>query len=134
VTRLRSEDGTVLVSGLLLVIAMMMVIGLAVDVGRAFVAHRELAALADEAALTGSQAIDIPTLHDSGRVVLDPDLARSDAMRVVAAERGVRGTASAAPATVTVTVTRRVPTMLLGLAGMRTISVSARATATPEQP
>ncbi len=131
--RLRAEEGAVLVGGLLLVVAMMLVIGLAVDAGRAFIARRELASLADQAALTGSQAIDVPALHD-GRVVLDPALARSDAMRVVAAERGVRGSASAGTGSVTVTVSRRVPTMLLGLAGLRTLNVTADATAVPEEP
>ena len=131
--RLRSEDGAVLVGGLLLVVALTIVIGLAVDVGRAFIAHRDLASLADQAALTGSQAIDLAALHE-GRVVLDPALARSDALRVVAAERGVRGSASAGADTVDVTITRRVPTMLLGLAGLRTLTVSAHATATPQQP
>ena len=131
--RARSEDGAVLVGGLLLVVTLMLVIGLAVDVGRAFIAHRQLAAVADHAALTGSQAIDLPALHD-GRVVLNPALARADALRVARTEQGVRASADAGPARVTVTVRRRVPTILLGLAGLRTLTVSAHATATPQQP
>jgi uncharacterized membrane protein len=131
--RLRSEEGAVLVAGLLLTVAMMLVIGFAVDLGRAFVARRDLAAVADQAALTGSQAIDVPALHD-GRLVLDPALARADAMHVIAAERGVRGSAHAGEEAVSVTVTRRVRTILLPLAGLRTITVSAHATATPQQP
>jgi uncharacterized membrane protein len=131
--RLRSEEGAVLVAGLLLTVAMMLVIGFAVDLGRAFIARRDLVAIADQAALTGTQAIDITALHD-GRVVLDPALARADAMRIVSAEPGVRGSATAGDETVSVTVTRRVRTILLPLAGVPTITVSANATASPQQP
>jgi len=131
--RLRSDEGAVLVAGLLLTIVMMFVIGFAVDVGRAFIARRDLASIADQAVLTGSQAIDLAALHD-GRVVLDPALARADAMRVVGAEPGVRGSATAGDETVSVTITRRVKTILLPLAGVRTITVSANATASPQQP
>lgn len=131
--QLRSEEGAVLVAGLLLTVVMMLVIGFAVDLGRAFIARRDLAAVADQAALTGSQAIDVPALHD-GRLVLDAALARADAMRVIGAERGVRGSARAGEDAVSVTVTRRVQTILLPLAGLRTITVSAHATATPQQP
>lgn len=131
--RLRSEEGAVLVAGLLLTVVMMLVIGFAVDLGRAFIARRDLASIADEAVLTGSQAVDLDALHD-GRVVLDPALARADALRVVGAEPGVRGSATAGDQTVSVTVTRRVRTILLPLAGVPTITVSAQSTARPQQP
>lgn len=131
--RLRSEEGAVLVAGLLLTVVMMLVIGFAVDLGRAFIARRDLASIADEAVLTGSQAVDLDALHD-GRVVLDPALARADALRVVGAEPGVRGSATAGEETVSVTVTRRVRTILLPLAGVPTITVSAQSTASPQQP
>lgn len=132
-SRLRSEQGAVLVAGLLLTVAMTLVIGFAVDLGRAFIARRDLANVADQAALTGSQAIDLQALH-AGHVQLDPTLARTDAMRVIATERGLRGSASAGAQNIAVTVTRRVPTILLALAGVRTITVSAHATAAPQQP
>ena len=131
--RLRSEEGAVLVAGLLLTVVMMLVIGFAVDLGRAFIARRDLASIADQAVLTGSQAVDLDALHD-GRVVLDPALARADALRVVGAEPGVRGSATAGEETVSVTVTRRVRTILLPLAGVPTITVFAQSTARPQQP
>jgi putative Flp pilus-assembly TadE/G-like protein len=131
--RLRSEKGAVLVAGLLLTVAMMIVIGFAVDLGRAFIARRDLANVADQAALTASQAVDLPALH-GGRLVLDPALARADALRVIGAEHAVRGSATAGARAVSVTVSRRVPTILLALAGVRTITIHAHATATPQQP
>jgi Flp pilus assembly protein TadG len=124
----------VLVGGLLLAVAMVIVIGLAVDLGHAFIVRRDLASIADQAALTGSQAIDIPALHDDGRVVLDPTRAQTEALSVVRAEAGVRGSATASTDSVSVTVSRRVPTMLLGLAGLRSLTVSADASAAPQQP
>ena len=132
-SQLRSEHGAVLVAGLLLTVAMMLVIGFAVDLGRAFIARRDLSNVADQAALTGSQAIDLPALH-AGHLQLDATLARADAMRVIATERGLRGSATAGAQNVTVAVTRRVPTILLALAGVRNITVSAHATASPQQP
>jgi Flp pilus assembly protein TadG len=127
------ERGSVLVSGLLFSLALLLVIGVAVDLGRAFIAKRELATLADDAALTGSQALDLRAVH-AGRLALDPADARHTALRTLATEPGVRGQASAGPDTVTVTVRRRIPTVLLRLAGTSALSISARATATPRAP
>jgi len=127
------ERGSVLISGLLFSLALLLVIGAAVDIGRAFIVRRELASLADDAALTGSQALDLPAVHD-GRLALDPAEARRVALRIIAAERGVRGHASAGDERVTVTVRRRVPTVLLRLAGTSDLDVSARATASPHAP
>lgn len=130
---LKCERGSVLISGLLFSLALLLVIGAAVDIGRAFIVRRELASLADDAALTGSQALDLRAVHD-GRLALNPDEARRAALRTIESERRVRGHASAGAETVTVTVRRRVPTVLLRLAGTTDLDVSAQATATPRAP
>lgn len=131
---LDSERGSVLITGLLLSLALLMVIGFAVDVGHAFLVKRDLASIADDAALSGSQAIDMQTLHESGAVQLEPEQARAEALRTVAANPSVTGQATATASGVTVTVTRRVPTILLALVGLRTLTISAHATATPRAP
>jgi Flp pilus assembly protein TadG len=131
--RLLSERGSVLITGLLLSVALVMVIGAAVDIGHAFLVRRQLASIADDAALSGSQAIDLPELH-AGHLELNPGQARSDALSTIAANPATHGQATATPANVTVTVTRRVPTILLGLVGLRTLTVSAHATAAPRAP
>ncbi len=131
--RLHGERGSVLITGLLLSVALVMTIGLAVDVGHAFLVRRQLASIADDAALSGSQAIDLPELH-AGRLELNPGQARSDAISAIAANPSTHGQASATPTSVTVTVTRRVPTILLGIVGLRTLTVSAHATAAPRAP
>lgn len=131
--RVADDRGAVLVTGLLLTIALLLVIGLAVDVGRAFIERRELASVADDAALVGSQRVDLDALRD-GRVALDPDAARTAAADVLATKRGVRGGSSASAERVTVIARRRVGTILLGLAGIDELTISARATAAPQAP
>jgi Flp pilus assembly protein TadG len=131
--RLGDERGSVLITGLLLSVALVMVIGLAVDIGHAFLVRRQLASIADDAALSGSQAINLPALH-AGHLELNPGQARSDAMSAISANPSAHGQATATTENVTVTVKRTVPTILLGLVGIRTLSVSAHATAAPRAP
>ena len=131
--RVREERGAVLVAGLLLCLSLLIVIGAAVDIGRAFVERRELVSLADEAALSGSQAIDVDALH-AGRFVLDPGQAQETAVAVLEGEPDLRAQASASPGAVRVEVSREIPTMLLRLVGLSTLTVKARATAEPRTP
>jgi len=131
--RLCGERGSVLITGLLLSIALLMVIGFAVDVGHAFLVRRQLASIADDAALSASQAISLPELH-AGHLALDPAQARAQALRSVYANPHVSGQATATQTGVTVTVRRRVPTILLGLVGLRTLTITAHASAAPRGP
>ncbi len=132
-SRLGDEDGAVLVAGLLLSLALLIVIGAGVDIGHAFIVRRELVSLADDAALTGSQALDLQALHQ-GRLALDPEQARAAALQTLASEPGLRGQASANTGDVQVEVQRRVPTILLRLVGISTLTVGAHANAAPREP
>jgi Flp pilus assembly protein TadG len=131
--RVREERGAVLVAGLLLCLSLLIVLGAAVDMGRAFIERRELVSLADEAALSGSQALDLDALH-AGRLVLDPGRAQVTAAAVLEGEPELRAQASASPEAVRVEVSREIPTMLLRLVGLSTLTVKARATAEPKAP
>jgi Flp pilus assembly protein TadG len=131
--RVAHEDGSVLITGLLLSLALIMVIGAAVDIGHAFLVRRQLASIADDAALSGSQAISIPSLHE-GHLQLDPGAAQSQAQHAIAANSSVAGQVNVTARVVTVTVTRRVPTILLGLVGIRTLTITAHASASPRAP
>jgi Flp pilus assembly protein TadG len=131
--RLECEQGSVLITGLLLSIALIMVIGFAVDVGHAFLVKRQLASIADDAALSGSQAIDVQALHE-GHLQLNPGQAQSEAQHTIAANPSVTGQVNATTGSVTVTVTRHVPTILLGIVGLRTLTIAAHATAAPRAP
>ena len=132
-SRLSDEDGAVLIAGLLLSLALMIVIGVGVDIGHAFIVRRELVSVADDAALTGSQALDLQALHQ-GRLALDPEQARAAALQTLASEPDLRGQASANSGDVQVEVQRRVPTILLRLVGVSTVTVGAHATAAPREP
>lgn len=131
--RLGCERGSVLITGLLLSLALLMVIGFAVDIGHAFLVRRQLASIADDAALSGSQAIDIPALHE-GHLQLNTGQARTQALTSIDANPRVSGQVTASASGVTVTVKRRVGTILLGLLGIRTLTISAHATAAPRGP
>ena len=131
--RICDERGAVLVAGLLLTLALLIVLGAAVDIGRAFIERRALVSLADQAALSGSQSVDLAALH-AGRLALDPSQARANASAVLATEPHVRAHASADAASVTVDVARAIPTVLLRLVGVRTLTVKASATAGPRKP
>jgi uncharacterized membrane protein len=131
--RLREERGAVLVAGMLLCLAVLIVIGAAVDIGRAFIERRELVSLADEAALSGSQAIDLEAVH-AGQLALDPGQAQTTAVAVLAGEPGLQARAAASPGSVSVEVSREIPTLLLRLVGLPTLTVKARATAEPRAP
>jgi Flp pilus assembly protein TadG len=131
--RLTGERGSVLITGLLLSVALIMVIGAAVDIGHAFMVKRQLASIADDAALSGGQAISVRSLHE-GHLQLNPGQAQSDAQHTVAANPSVTGQVNATTGSVTVTVTRSVPTILLGLVGLHTLTISAHATAAPRAP
>ena len=131
--RLGDERGAVLVAGLLLALALLLVIGAGVDIGHAFIVRRQLVSVADDAALTGSQALDLQALHQ-GRLALDPEQARSTALQTLAAEPGLSGEASASAADVHVDVQQTMPTILLRLVGLSTLTVAAHATAAPREP
>jgi Flp pilus assembly protein TadG len=131
--RFGDERGAVLVAGLLLALALLLVIGAGVDIGHAFIVRRQLVSVADDAALTGSQALDLQALHQ-GRLALDPEQARSAALQALAAEPGLSGEASANAADVHVDVHRTMPTILLRLVGISTLTVGAHATAAPREP
>jgi uncharacterized membrane protein len=130
---MRNERGSVLITGLLMSLALLMIIGTAVDVGHAFIVRRELVSVADDAALSGSQAIDQNALH-AGALKLNPEQARSAALRAAATQPGQRATATATTASISVEIRRRFPTVLLRLVGLDSLSVSAHATAQLRRP
>lgn len=130
---LREEGGAVLVGGLLLALALLLVIGAAVDIGRAFIERRVLVSLADEAALTGSQELDLEALH-AGQLALDPGRAQATALGVLAGEPELEAQASASPGAVSVAVQREIPTLLLRLVGLPSLTLKAQATAEPRAP
>lgn len=132
-SRIADERGAVLIAGLLMSLALLIVIGAAVDIGRGFIERRELVSLADQAALSGSQALDVEALHQ-GRLALDPAAAQETAVAVLATEPELDARATASPEAVSVEVSREIPTLLLRLVGLTTLTVRVQATAQPRAP
>lgn len=132
-TLLRCERGSVLIAGLLLSVALLMLLGAAVDIGHAFIVRRDLTAQADDAALAGSQALNIDALHQ-GQLALDPQQAQTAALQAITPAAGLQASAAASTGGVTVRVQEQVPTILLRLVGVTTLSIAAQATAAPRTP
>jgi len=131
--RLRSDDGSVLITGLLLTLALLMVLGAAVDIGHAFIVRRDLTSLADSAALAGAQQLDQQAIHQ-GQLALEPQQAQAAALSALSGEPGIQAHADATTADVHVQVSRRFPTILLQLVGLSNLTVSAQADAAPRAP
>lgn len=133
IKRLGGERGSVLITGLLLSLALLMIVGLAVDVGHAFIVRRDLVSIADDAALEGSQQININAYHD-GTLQLNPQQAQAAALQAIAPAHGLTEQASATTTNVNVQVKQTFPTILLRLAGLSSLTVSAQAQASPKEP
>lgn len=131
--RLRCEHGSVLIAGLLLTVALLMLLGAAVDLGHAFIVRRDLTAQADDAALAGSQALNLDALHQ-GQLALDPHQAQTDALQAITSSPGLQAIAVASAGGVTVHLQEQIPTILLRLVGLPTLTVAAQATAVPRTP
>lgn len=132
-TRLCCERGSVLIAGLLLTVALLMLLGAAVDIGHAFIVRRDLTAQADDAALAGSQALNLDALHQ-GQLALDPQQAQTNALQAIASAPNLQATAVASSGGVTVHLREQIPTVLLRLVGLSTLTVAAQATAAPRTP
>ncbi len=131
--RLSCERGSVLIAGLLLTIALLMLLGAAVDLGHAFIVRRDLTAQADDAALAGSQALHLDALHQ-GQLALDPQQAQTVALQAITDSPDLRASAVASTGGVTVHLQEQIPTVLLRLVGLSTLTVAAQATAAPRTP
>jgi len=131
--RLSCERGSVLIAGLLLTIALLMLLGAAVDLGHAFIVRRDLTSQADDAALAGSQALNLDALHQ-GQLALDPQQAETVALQAIADSPDLRASAVASTGGVTVHLQEQMPTVLLRLVGLSTLTVAAQATAAPRTP
>ena len=108
-----------------------MLLGAAVDIGHAFIVRRDLTAQADAAALAGSQALNLDALHQ-GQLALDPQQAQTAALQAITTSpRSCRRRAVASTGGVTVRLQEQIPTILLRLVGLSTLTVAAQATAAP---
>lgn len=113
-------------------IAILAVAGLTLDGGRALAAKVEAVGRAESAARAGADAIDLTAYRADGRLVLVPARA-SAAARTYLAGVGATGQVVVDGDQVTVTVVATTPTQLLGLVGVRDLTVHATGTAHPRR-
>jgi Flp pilus assembly protein TadG len=122
-----SDLGSISAFTALLLVALFALMGLVVDGGTALNARQAAYDEAEQAARVGAGALSVDALR-GGVVELDPQaaIAAADAYMVTA---GHPGTTTEANAVVTVRIAYRVPTAILGVVGIGSLSVSASASA-----
>jgi hypothetical protein len=123
----RDQAGILSAYVAVLAVALLVIVGMAVDTGRAIAAQRLAADEAEQAARSGAGQLSLQALRD-GKVALDiPSAVRAAERYTLISEHP--GSATAANGIVTVRVVVLVPTTILGIVGVRTISVSATSSA-----
>lgn len=126
------DEGQISAFVLTLLVAILALAGLTLDGGLALAAKIRATGHAESAARAGAQALDLGAYRATGAVRLVPAHATAQA-RTYLATVGTTGTVTVTGDTVTVTVTATQPTQLLGLVGIRALSVHGSASAHPQR-
>lgn len=129
-TRRADDRGSLTAFVAVVAFALVMVAGMAYDGGRVITTHSAARNDAAQAARAGAQRIDLTHLRSANEPRLDPAEAEAAALAYLA-ETGATGTVSVDGASITVTVTRTQPLLILPGAD-RTIVVRETATALDE--
>jgi Flp pilus assembly protein TadG len=122
------DAGAVAVWTLGIVLLAYLAVGVLVDIGGALTAKTSTLDIAQQAARAGAGQLDLAALRETGTLRLDPAAARSAATTFLT-EQGAAGTATASTTSVQVTAVTRHPTVLLRIAGLDGLTLSATATA-----
>lgn len=117
-----ADSGQVSAFVTVMAIAILVLTGLVLDGGLALAAKVTASGQAQSAARAGAQMIDLARYRTSGDLLLDTDQAERAAADFLA-EAGASGTVRVADDTVSVEVTATVPTQVLGLIGIGTLTV-----------
>jgi hypothetical protein len=126
--RVQSKDhGAISAFVVLAMVAILALLGLVVDGGRALTAQEAATVEAEQAARAGAGGVSVGALR-SGQVALDPQVAIAHAEAYTVAA-GHPGTATVSGGVVTVTISYRLPTTMLGMVGISSLPVSATASA-----
>jgi Flp pilus assembly protein TadG len=108
-------------------VTLFVLVGLVVDGGRALASRRQAIDVAEQAARTGADQLNVDSLR-KGTYIVDPAAAEIAAEHALATS-GLAGTVSVSGDEVTVEVRTVMHTAILGIVGLRAISVSGTATA-----
>ena len=129
---MKDQTGSVAPLTAVMLLGLLAIAALVVDGGILFAARRDLQATADSAARAGAMAIDIEALRGRQLVQLNPVEARGAAQHYLSTA-GFNGTSTIHVNNLVVTVHIREsrPTVMMGLLGLRTLDVQAKAVARP---
>jgi hypothetical protein len=114
-------------------VALLIAIGLGIDGSRALAGSLRVGGEAEMAARTGADALAVPSAYGGTELSLNPSAAVNAATSYVDATGDQLDSVTVTGATVTVTVTTTVPTTILGLIGVASITVTQSGTATAEE-
>jgi Flp pilus assembly protein TadG len=130
--KFRQETGAVVPLTAVMLLGLLAVAALVIDGGVLFAERRDLQGLADGAARAGAMAVDEELLRETGDVRLNAVAARTAARRYLLAG-GFEGEVQIDADTLSVTVDLEEsrPTLMMGLLGVRAVSVAAHAIARP---
>jgi hypothetical protein len=124
----RREEGSISAFLAVFALALFALMGLVLDGGSAINAQQTAYDEAEQAARAGAGALSVDGLR-TGSVTIDSQAAIAAAVAYTVSS-GHPGTASVANGRVTVEVHYRIPTSILGIVGISTLTVSATASAT----
>jgi len=126
--RLRADGGSITAFVAAFAVALFALFGLVVDGGRALAARQRAYDEAEQAARAGAGALSVSGLR-AGDVQID-DAAAVEAAQAFTQDWGHPGTAVVAGGVVEVTIRYRMPTDVLGMIGIGSLSITAVGSAT----
>lgn len=130
----RDDTGAITVLVLLLTPMLLALAGLVWDGGLAITARQQAADLAEQAARAGADQLDLDAARGAGNNLIDAPQARISACQYLQTADPAAGCAATATGqAVTVQITTRTSTALLGLIGIHTLTTHGHATARPLQ-
>lgn len=134
VSAMRDERGQVAPIASVMLLGLVVLAGLVIDGGMLFASRRDLQGIADGAVRAGAMALDEASLRggESTDLRLDPERARTD-VRDYLTSVGFSGRSQILPGSgeVEVVLELRRRTLVMGIVGVREITVRASSTARP---
>jgi Flp pilus assembly protein TadG len=133
-TRLRGDDGTILLLVLGFAAVLLVLVAVVADISAVILAKRGAASAADGAAVAAAQQLDQQTVYDKGlgsAIPLSPEevdrIVATYGARAAQAQKGLQLTATLDPTqtTATVTATREVTLPFTGWLGVGTVTVTS---------
>jgi Putative Flp pilus-assembly TadE/G-like len=126
---IRDDRGSLTLFAVVLALGLLAMTGLVVDGGAKLTAQRRANNLAEQAARAGAEVVDVAALRTGTEVKINPTAASAAARAYLAAAGQPTGQVVVRGDSIDVTVTRQQPTAILGLLGVRELSVTGHGSA-----